>query len=487
MVNFCDTRIGRYFRNWRYNEKNMEKIKSIVLTMPRWYRWVCVSLFICYISAWIFTIHIAIAQNERGISPVMPVLANGDSGEYASLSTSILSGQGFKIDGAEQTFRTPGYPSFIALTRLISGGSYFTTTLLQIFLVFASGFLIWRIGDMIFSSRTGLVASLLYIANPLVFASSLIIMSETLFVFLLVLGVYLSLKLKIESSWHIPVWVGLMFAFATYVRPIGILALPLFLAPLLVLKIPARRVFLYALIVAVVSTSALVPWMIRNKEVSGVFSFSSLPASNLAYYYISYFLASKEGTSVDYQRQVVEKATGVTFPTQAKDLSYSPILIAYGYQILKQNFFAYARYHITGSWPFMSSSYFAAANDIYHRAVGKPVVFKSTWRSLRSRDWRAVAVSFVDPPWKLLDRSTRLSLYIFFLAGLWLYRKSKAMWFCLFSILYLMFLVGPLAQARFAVPAIPFIALLTAAGLDIIPQWKKQKPSSYSDCRYERQ
>ncbi len=456
----------------------MEKIKLILSTIPRWYRWVLMGLFVCYLSAWIFTIHIARVQSEKGVSPVMPVLANGDSGEYASLSTSILSGQGFKIDGAEQTFRTPGYPSFIALTRFLSGGSYFTTTLLQILLVFTSGFLIWQMGGILFSPRTGMVASLLYIANSLVFASSLIIMSETLFVFLLVLGVYLSLKLKIESSWHMPVWIGLIFAFATYVRPIGILALPLFLAPLLVLKIPAKRVFLYALIVSVVSIGATIPWMIRNKEVSGVFSFSSLPASNLAFYNISDFMASKEGTSVDYQRQVIEKATGITFPTQAKDLSYSPILMAYEYTILKQNFFSYVRYHITASWPFLFSSYFAATNDIYHRAVGKPVVFQSTWRSLESGDWRAVANSFINPPWKFTDRFFRLGLYIFFLIGLWLYRKSKAMWVCLFSILYLMFLVGPLAQARFAVPAIPFIALLAAAGLDIIPQWKKQKTSS---------
>jgi len=452
--------------------------------MPRWYRWVCVGLFICYISAWIFTIHIAIVQNERGISPVMPVLANGDSGEYASLSTSILLGQGFKTDGAEETFRTPGYPSFIALTRLISGGSYFTTTLLQIFLVFVSGFLIWRIGDMLFSSRTGMVASLLYIANSLVFASSLIIMSETLFVFLLVFGVYLSLKLKIESSWHIPVLIGLIFAFATYVRPIGILALPLFLAPLFVLRIPAKRVLLYASIIAMVSTGATVPWMIRNKEVFGVFSFSSLPASNLAFYYISDFMASKEGTSVDYQRQVIEKATGVTFPTQAKDLSYSPILMTYEYSVLKQNLFGYARYHIVASWPFLFSSYFAAANDIYHRAVGKPVVFQSTWRSLEAGDWRGVATSFINPPWKLTDRSIRLAVYIFFIIGLWLCRKSKAMWVCLFSILYLMLLVGPLAQARFAVPVIPFIALLAAAGLDIIPQWRN---GHNMIKRYERQ
>lgn len=447
--------------------------------MPRWYRWVFVSLFVCYVAAWIFTIHLARVQHEKGVSTVIPVLANGDSGEYASLSTSILSGQGFKIDGVDHTFRTPGYPSFIALTRLVSGGSYFTTTLFQIFLVFVTGVLIWHIGNMIFSSRAGVVASLLYIANSLVFASSLIIMSETLFVFLLVLGIYLSLKLKNESAWHHPVWIGLIFAFATYVRPIGILALPLYLAPLLVLKIPARRVVLYALVIAIVSLTAMVPWMIRNKEVSGVFSFSSLPASNLAFYNISDFMASKEGTSVDYQRQVIEKATRVTFPTQAKDLSYSPILMAYEYTILKQNFFAYARYHIVASWPFLLSSYFAAAHDIYDRAVGKQVVFQSSWRLLESHEWRALAVSFINPPWKFTDRSFRLALYIFFLIGVGLYRKSKAMWVCLFSILYLMFLVGPLAQARFAVPAIPFIALLAAAGFDIIPQWKKQKTSSF--------
>ncbi|MCR4279616.1 MAG: glycosyltransferase family 39 protein [Candidatus Zambryskibacteria bacterium] len=451
----------------------MGKIKSIFFAMPLWYRWVFGALLVCYISAWIFTMHLSAVQKEKGVLVIMPVLANGDSGEYASLSTSILSGQGFKIDGVEEAFRTPGYPSFIALTRLLSGGSYFTTTLLQIFLVFVSGILIWRIGGIIFSSRTGMVASLVYMANSLVFASSLIIMSETLFVFLLVLGVYLSLKMKVDSSWYMPVCIGLIFAFATYVRPIGILALPLYLAPLFILKVPVKRVFLYALVVAVVSIGATVPWMIKNKEVSGVFSFSSLPASNLVFYYISNFMASKEGTSVDYQRQVIEKASGVTFPTQAEDLAYSPTLIDYGTTILKQNFSAYARYHVVTSWPFLFSSYFAAANDIYHRSVGRPVVFQSTWRSLSSGDWRAVAMSFVNPPWKFTDRFFRLTLFSFFLIGLWMHRKSKAMWFCLFSILYLMFLVGPLAQARFALPAIPFIALLAAAGLDIIPQWKK--------------
>lgn len=457
----------------------MNHIKSSILTMPLWYRWVCLGIFVCYISAWVFTIHIATEQKEKDVATIMPVLANGDSGEYASLSTSILSGQGFQIEGVDHTFRTPGYPLFIAFTRLLSGGSYFSTTLFQIFLVFVSGLLVWQIGSLVFSSQTGIIASLLYIANSLVFASSLIIMSETLFVFLLVLGVYLSLKLSKDSPLYMPICIGLIFSFATHVRPIGILALPLYLAPLLMLKIPAKRVFLYASIVAVVSVGAMAPWMLRNKKVSGVFSFSSLPALNLATYNIPQFLATKEGTSNDYQLQKIKNATGVSFPAQAKDLSYSPVLTAYEYKVLKQNFFSYARYHIRASWPFLFSSYFAAAHDIYYKAIGKPVPFQSSWRLLESHQWRALAVSFINPPWKFTDRSFRLALYLSFIIGLWMYRKSGGTWFCLFSILYLMLLNGPVSQARYVLPAIPFIALIAALGLDIIPYWRRQFTLSF--------
>ena len=115
------------------------------------------------------------------------------------------------------------------------GNSYFVVTLAQIFLVFSSVIIIRRLGALFHSHKVGEVASTIFLLNPLVLTLSLIILTDILFLFLFLFGFYLAFSSHYSKSKII--FTSIIFALAIYVRPMGVFALPIFVAPFLASKL----------------------------------------------------------------------------------------------------------------------------------------------------------------------------------------------------------------------------------------------------------
>ncbi|MEV2909712.1 glycosyltransferase family 39 protein [Paenibacillus larvae] len=170
-------------------------------------------------------------------------------------------------------FITPAYPAFIAFFMSFLGDGFVleqTIRIVQTLLVTASFYLLFIIGRRVLDERTALIAvilSVLYI--PLWHVPNLIL-TEALFTFLLFLLVYIAMKAVESPNMGWAAAFGLAWAATLYVRPTIALWPGLFLLYIMYRKlVPWKKLIPCLCVTAVFFIACLMPWWIRNYEVSG--------------------------------------------------------------------------------------------------------------------------------------------------------------------------------------------------------------------------
>jgi 4-amino-4-deoxy-L-arabinose transferase-like glycosyltransferase len=448
----------------------MIRIKEKVQSLSKWFKVCFCILFVVYVAFWFFSIHLSAAQKSQNIKPVLPVMYQ-DSHEYADLAQSLIHQSSFAQDGQLETFRVPGYPFFVAVIYLIDG--YFLVTFVQIILVFISALLIREIGIIFSGKKVGEIAAVFFLLNPVVLILSLIILTDILFLFLFLLGFYLAVSIQKEKLIGKVILASVIFSCAIYVRPIGLFALPVFIAPFLVSKISLSDKIKSVCIMILIVLISLTPWIMRNYKLTGVADFSSSKSMNFAFYYVPMFLSNKNGTTVEAERLNIEKATNVPIEDW-RNLHFSPVLSSITDKIILNNPFSYIKYHILASTPFLFSSSVQEAIYTYRSAMMLPVMSEDgVMRYLLSGQFKLFFQGVIAVWWKMAERIFLLFMYAVAIFGLWKNRKNKMSWLLVFTVFYLMLLSGPVANVRLAVQSFPFILLLFASGLATIYKYKK--------------
>lgn len=437
------------------------KMKREIENFSGWFKIASVVLFVVYISFWFFTIHIHNVQKERQIEPVLPIVSE-DSEEYDQLSRSIISGNGFSRNGNIETLRTPGYPIFVSFFKII-GGSYFAVTLAQILLVFISAFFIRKIGILFASKRVGEISVLLFLINPVTLSLSLVILADTLFLFLFVLGSFLAVSLKDERILFRTFVVSIVFSLFIYIR-MGLFALPLIFLPILASSISVRNKIKSILLLTFILTVAVSPWVLRNYVLTGVAGFSSFRAVNIAWV-IPKFVSSLNGTDLGQESLNFEKTIGVT-EMGYRDIRLSDKINYAAGKIILERPFTYIKYHIITSIPFLFPSSILFARDIYNSSLHiKPPFEEGIVSFLAAGDFKSFYGGIMKVWWKFAERILWLLVYIVASFGIWNNRKKLLTWSFVFTVTYLMLLAGPAAGPRLSFQAWPFIFLLFAPGL----------------------
>lgn len=425
-------------------------------SFSRWFRILFCLSFCLYIALWVWTIYLSEFQKANALEPVLPVIPQ-DSQEYHWLSESIINNHTFSQRGEEDTLRAPGYPFFIATFKYITN-FYFTVTLIQIILVFFSAIIIRKLGEKFHSAVTGEIAASIFLFNPLVATLSLVILTDILFLFLFILGVYLSLysrKTLISS---------LIFSAAIYVRPMGVFALPIFAAPLLARDVPFKDKLKSLVVMVFVILVAVSPWVYRNYKLTGVADFTSFKAINLAAYAVPLYLSNKNNTGADEERALIAREVGVP-KSQWKDLRYSKKVASYAQNIILEQPFSYLKYHVLSSLPFLFSSSMQDAVTTYKSVMRIETKYEpGAINYLASQEWGMFFQSISRVWWKMLERVWWVFVYGIALIGFWNKRKFPAAYVFAFIPAYLMILAGPAANARYAVQGLPFVLLLFVVG-----------------------
>jgi hypothetical protein len=222
-----------------------------------------------------------------------------DSAGYLQLAANLADEGAFAQDDRPEIFRTPGYPLFLlpgvpfgdAGLRAVLG----VQMLIDVLLVY----LAYMLAAMLWGRRVGLWAAGFQALAPLAIASSVRLLSDSLFAMLLTLAVLLAVHHLKTRRWWSLVFSAVMFAGACYVRPVGVVACCVVAAMLLVQA--GRRVRAAAFAGCVLAL--LAPWVVRNYVVADYAGFSSFAGDSMYYFSAPEVLARAEGSDIETERQ----------------------------------------------------------------------------------------------------------------------------------------------------------------------------------------
>lgn len=237
-----------------------------------------------------------------------------DSSGYLTLAENIRLGNGFSMitepPYAPNTFRTPGYPFFLMLHRVITG-SYQTALITQSILIVLSAWIIARIGFLLDHRRIGIGAALIFLFMPFSIRVSLEYLTQPLFTFLLMLSIWWWLLFITTKRPRFLYGAIILFPLAAIVRPIAIwLPIPFLIGLLLVSwhtgAFSIRAWFKTVLITAAVFVAILAPWCYRNYKQIGNYTLSTMRAFQLYYYDVPAILAYARHISYGEARTILE-------------------------------------------------------------------------------------------------------------------------------------------------------------------------------------
>lgn len=201
--------------------------------------------------------------------------------EYKILAQNFLAGHGFSLRNAPpyepSALRTPGYPLFLAVSYAISGNTLIAS-LMQMLLLAGFGIIGFRILLLLGLGRNyALAAALLTVVEPDVLSMGLYLISDMLFIFLLLLSLFFYLKFFKESYFSFFFWGSAAAGLSALVRPAGIIIFLIF-AAIFLFKKGIKRELLYSFLVVAVF---LFPWSARNFLTFGTWRLSSADTYNL--------------------------------------------------------------------------------------------------------------------------------------------------------------------------------------------------------------
>ena len=200
-----------------------------------------------------------------------------DAGHYEFLGRSLAAGAGFaNLNGATTTFWPPGYPLFLAAVYklpgdLFGGPDVMVALLLNALLGTATIMLVYGIGRRAFGQPEAVFAALLTALFPSLIFLSGVTLSETLFTFLALLGVWLVIEAEYRSNRLLLVPAGIVVGLAALTRGQALL-LPLVLLPFWWRTLRDwRPVLIRAVTVGALTVIAILPWTVRNYVESNSF------------------------------------------------------------------------------------------------------------------------------------------------------------------------------------------------------------------------
>lgn len=224
------------------------------------------------ITALAFIIRAGYAFNAVEIDPILRRDSLfGDASGYHLLALNLMQGQGFSWDGEMPTsYRMPGYPVFLAAVYELSGTSHLAVRLLHAVFGALLCIPVFLIALNMGGKPAAVLSSLGVAFHPVLIYMTGWIYSESLFLLLLWLGVWLTTRMLTGGGVKEAVFAGFAFGLATYVRP-EIVVFPLFVFGLAFLLRWKPRQLGLMLAVQVILGVLILPWTVRNTLVHHAF------------------------------------------------------------------------------------------------------------------------------------------------------------------------------------------------------------------------
>src|SRR3989338_1834369 len=332
-----------------------------------------------------------------------------DSQDYLRLSQTLRqSGRFIDEFNTPVSLETPGYPLFLLFIQYIFQ-SIWAIPLVQVLLTGFSAVLIYRIGNRI-SHFVGFGSSVLFCFDPLGIYYSNVILTESLFVFLAVSGVYLVIRSIEVAGWSVKYAIvgGVVIGSAMMVRPIGEVFIPAILFYFSIMgfitKIRFKKIIIIVCLFLFGVLIIVGPWFVRNRILSGRWELSSAAAWQFAFVHSPAFYAYKHSVSEDTAREIFRNRLLEIAPTEYKEYisrgSFGHLfLVPYLWQValdqIKEYPMQYTLFYIKRTAPFFLSD--GLRDTAVRIGLIRPHSLNISDHILRG-DWGELAWSFISTP-----------------------------------------------------------------------------------------
>jgi 4-amino-4-deoxy-L-arabinose transferase-like glycosyltransferase len=430
---------------------------------------------------------ILVRQANNPIANTYPVSQGADAHEYGTLAKNMVEhgvfSQSLSVPFIPDTNRTPGYPLFLAFFYKIFG-SFYPVLIAQVFIVFLTSVLIFKIGQQLVGDTWSLVVAIVYMFDPNTFNGASIAMTETLFVLIFLYILYLLFFSQMKNAylkWGIS---GLLLAIAAYVRPVAIylpivIILGYFLFYYKKSLDPLRKQLVCIGIFLIAFFVVIFPWYVRNKEVSGVWGFCSISAYNLFNYDASIFQASMTHQNVGDVRQELLTRAGLTDESMTKDLRYSSVMEKVAFQVIFSDPIHYGLYRVGTTVSFFVSSglhqYLQFTKDLVGNYARKPEPPLSQALATMSLPILIEVIENHGP--LLLENLFWLIVTLTLFLGVWRSKNTQVSRLFVLIVLYFAITCPLSANARYRVPITPLMMLGSALTIQYFYEKYKSRPN----------
>jgi len=209
------------------------------------------------------------------LAAVIPAHMGGygsDEKEYLFLARQILDGKGFVDSNGEHSIKAPLFPALLAVPLWVSGSSLLLPFLLVALLGSISVFVGYLIALDIWGDRrvATFAAGLIAFAPPLVLYGGLL-MSENLFIALLLYSLLLARRLRTDRRLSTHILFGVCAALATLTRAVFIGLVPILLIAPVIMRQRAGARPMRLFVALGVWCLVLAPWTLRNHTLHHAF------------------------------------------------------------------------------------------------------------------------------------------------------------------------------------------------------------------------
>jgi len=416
------------------------------------------------------------------------VFIDPDSQSYLAPARELFARGSFTVDGIPQLERTPGYPLLLTL-GFWSGHVAAVTIAIQVVLSVLTAFGVFVVTRTITNNvRAQLIATALYAFEPISIRATSVIATETLFTAMVVWAIALFVRHARESKFSPLIGGTVLLSCAAYVRPAGYYLTFGLLAFLALVRLAARdwRRVSHIVVAGAVGVLVILPWHVRNRALD-FRGFSSITAVNMYFYNAAAVEARLQGKSyADVQTAWGYRDLDVYLARHPEQVTWSPgqrftYMGVEGARIVKANLLLYARIHAAGMLRVMfdpGALTLLGAYGLYkgNSGVLSVIVTEGLIAGVR-RILQTNLLGFMS----LVVLGVALMLaYALALRG-WLgdgRALDPAVLLVVLSIAYFIVVAGgPVGVGRFRHPAMPFVCVLAAVGIDAVVRNRRRETS----------
>lgn len=289
------------------------------------------------------------------VQKVNVLALTGDSKGYVLLAQNMLEHNVFSLSDppyAPESFRSPGYPTFLAGLFLIFGFSL--VALFVHALIMSAAPLLAYVLFRPYHERAAFWGATIFAFEPVRIYLSSSFLSDAFFSVLFLASLVSLERGREKKSYAWVVVSGLLVGALILVRPIA-LFIPLLFAGYYVFRVPSRQGLISACIVGIVSAITIFPWLLRNHMVFDSWNLSSVGAANLVLYNAPEFLTWRPDPHGQSVLDAFNTEQSSLPRSEALSLRRNPVFTATFRDVINGHEVQYVFFHVVKTVPFFLS------------------------------------------------------------------------------------------------------------------------------------